>query len=73
MLVFIKEAELSPGTCDSMPVSLAIQEAEIRSTAVRSQPGQIVCNTKKKKKSQKKAGVGWGGVGWGRVGEGLKE
>jgi hypothetical protein len=42
-----------------MPVILATQEAEIRRTAVQSQPGQLVQETssqKKKKPSQKRAG-----------------
>jgi hypothetical protein len=47
------------------PVILATQEAEIRRTAVQSQPGQIVCEIlpQKKKKSQKRAGGVVQGVG----------
>jgi hypothetical protein len=40
-----------------MPVILAIQEAEIRRIIVRSQPGQIVCETLSQKNPiQKRAG-----------------
>jgi hypothetical protein len=40
-----------------MPVILATQEAEIRRIAVRSQPGQIVCETLfRKYLTQKRAG-----------------
>jgi hypothetical protein len=41
-----------------MPVVLATQEAEIRKTAVQSQPGQLVQETSSQKKnpSQKRAG-----------------
>jgi hypothetical protein len=40
-------------------VILAIQEAEIRSIEVRSQPGQIVCETLSQKTHHKKALVEW--------------
>jgi predicted PP-loop superfamily ATPase len=50
-----------------MPVILATQKAEIRRIMVRSQPGQIVCETlaqkKKKNPSQKRAGGVIQGVG----------
>jgi hypothetical protein len=37
-----------------MPVILATQEAEIRKIAIRSQPGQIVCETLSQKYQYKK-------------------
>jgi hypothetical protein len=47
-----------------MPVIPATQEAEIRRIVVRSQPGQIVCETLSQKyPSQKRAGVVAQGVG----------
>jgi hypothetical protein len=48
-----------------MPVILATQEAEIRRTEVRSQPGQIVLETLSRKKTitKKRAGAVAQGVG----------
>jgi hypothetical protein len=43
-----------------MPVILAIQEAEIRRIIVRSQPGQIVCETLSQKKKKNVDGVAQG-------------
>jgi hypothetical protein len=52
-----------PGTGGS-PVNLVTQEAEIRRITVRSQPGQIVCETlSQKNPSQKRAGGVAKGVG----------
>jgi hypothetical protein len=45
------------------PVILATQEAEIRRTVVRSQPGEIVHDTLSQKSHQKRAGGVVQGVG----------
>jgi hypothetical protein len=52
-------------TCQARPRILVTQEAEIRRTAIQSQPGQIVCETLSQKHhiTQKRAGGVAQGIG----------